>query len=61
MIKIDETKALLAKLDVSKATGLADVGPYFSKTISRIYSSMYNLLDKSKHCTRSFSIKLNNS
>ena len=31
MIKIDETKALLAKLDVSKATGLADVGPYFLK------------------------------
>jgi hypothetical protein len=31
MIKIDETKALLAKLDVSKATGLDDVGPYFLK------------------------------
>ena len=31
MIEIDETKALLAKLDVSKATGLADVGPYFLK------------------------------
>jgi Sec-independent protein secretion pathway component TatC len=31
MIQIDETKALLAKLDVSKATGLADVGPYFLK------------------------------
>ena len=29
IIKIDETKALLAKLDVSKATGLADVGPIF--------------------------------
>jgi hypothetical protein len=31
MIEIDETKALLAKLDVSNATGLADVGPYFLK------------------------------
>jgi hypothetical protein len=31
MIKIDETKALHAQLDVSKATGLADVGPYFLK------------------------------
>ena len=29
MIRIDETKALLAKLDMSKATGLADVGPIF--------------------------------
>ena len=31
MIKIDETKALHAQLDVSKATGMADVGPYFLK------------------------------
>jgi Sec-independent protein secretion pathway component TatC len=31
MIQIDETKALHAQLDVSKAIGLADVGPYFLK------------------------------
>ena len=31
MIENEETKALHARLDVSKATGLADVGLYFLK------------------------------
>jgi hypothetical protein len=28
-IKLDQTESLLNKLDTSKATGLADLGPYF--------------------------------